>query len=123
MTAADLERLTRIVEATGNPKPMWFADTEVTFLLGLLTNVARTAGSHYSPSPDVWQQDGEIDALAILDTITGENHIRPGFRLACERCGGAGAVQELDLDYRPTHTEDPCKACGGTGIATVAAEK
>lgn len=37
---------------------------------------------------------------------------------ACKRCGGAGGLQEVDLDGRPTHTEDPCTACGGTGGLT-----
>ncbi len=113
MTAHDLERLARIVAGTGRTKPIWFQDTEVVFLLGLLTDVARTAGKHFDR--DDFYQDGEIDALAILDTITGENHIQPGTPIVCERCGGVGAVQELDGDYRPTYTEDPCRTCGGTG--------
>ena len=84
MTAADLDRLARIVELRAKGHTLWFGETPnsteppaVWFLLDLLAQVARTAGRHYSPSPDVWQQDGEIDALAILDTITGENHIHP----------------------------------------------
>lgn len=37
---------------------------------------------------------------------------------ACERCNGAGGLQEVDLDGRPTHTEDPCTACDGSGGLT-----
>jgi hypothetical protein len=33
----------------------------------------------------------------------------------CERCAGAGGLQETDLDLRPTHTEDPCTDCNGYG--------
>jgi hypothetical protein len=36
----------------------------------------------------------------------------------CGRCYGDGGLQELDLDLRPTHTEDPCTECGGSGQLT-----
>lgn len=85
MTADDLERLAQIVKHRAEGHTLWFGEKPsepqapaVWFLLDLLKAVARTAASHYSPDPDVWQQDGEIDAIAIWDTITGQNHIQPG---------------------------------------------
>ncbi len=120
MTADDLKRLERIVTNSENPRHVWFQDTEVSFLLELLTNVARTAGKHFDS--DSFYQDGEIDAIAILDTITGENHIRQGKSVICERCNGDGVVQEFDRDYRPVYTENPCKACNGTGMTITVSE-
>lgn len=99
MNANDLERLAQIVEHRAQGHSLWFGETPsnpqppaVWFLLDLLTQVARTAARHYSPDPAVWQQDGEIDAIAILDTITGESHIQPGPR--------AGLRSIMQPDYR-----------------------
>jgi hypothetical protein len=36
----------------------------------------------------------------------------------CGRCYGAGGLLEVDLDYRPTHTEVPCTECKGSGGLT-----
>lgn len=38
----------------------------------------------------------------------------------CGRCYGDGGLQDVDLDGRPVagRTEDPCRACGGSGVLT-----
>lgn len=41
---------------------------------------------------------------------------------ACDRCKGEGALQEVDADGRPTHTENPCTACDGDGDVTLATQ-
>ncbi|MGH3693253.1 MAG: hypothetical protein ACRDRX_04505 [Pseudonocardiaceae bacterium] len=33
----------------------------------------------------------------------------------CTRCSGACGLQGVDLDGRPTHTEEPCTECNGFG--------
>ena len=71
MNAEQLEALARIVAHRGHPHA---ADTDL--LLTLLEAVARTAASHYDRQN--WNNDGEIDAMAILDTITGESHLHAG---------------------------------------------
>lgn len=73
MTADDLIRLNQLVTDRGY---IYVDPDDMRFLLGLLEQVARTAGRHYDPGS--YYMDGEIDAIAILDTITGENHLRVG---------------------------------------------
>lgn len=34
----------------------------------------------------------------------------------CTRCNGACCIGDVDLDDRPTYTEDPCRACKGSGL-------
>lgn len=40
----------------------------------------------------------------------------------CERCAGSCGLQEVDLDGRPTHTEDPCSECDGFGTRLTATQ-
>lgn len=73
MTSAQLEALARIAAHRGHGHA-----TDTDLLLDLLEAVATTAASHYQMTTlrDRFDQDGEIDAIAILDTITGKQHLR-----------------------------------------------
>lgn len=73
MTADDLIRLKELVTDRGY---IYVDPEDRRFLLTLLEQVARTAARHYDP--DSYYMDGEIDAIAILDTITGESHLKAG---------------------------------------------
>ncbi|MGH3631203.1 MAG: hypothetical protein ACRDRL_27640 [Sciscionella sp.] len=58
------------------------------------------------------------------EQIGGVSFLRldvPGTEV-CERCGGACGLQEVDLDGRPIHTEDPCTACNGHGAKLTATQ-
>lgn len=99
MTAADLEKLAEIVALRNGPNGRGTislaAGSDVDFLLDLLVQVARTASAPHAAS--AWYEDGETDALAILDTITGESHLQPGPNL------GALDVLKDGKDWPPKY--------------------